>query len=77
MVNKTGGVKAVTLTVEQIPSHSHGTWASYSNTSSNNKISLGSTYWLGVSDNTAATGGNQAHTNLQPYVTCYMWRRTV
>lgn len=22
------------------------------------------------------TGGSQAHNNLQPYITCYMWRRT-
>ena len=31
-------------------------------------------------ENTAATnqnaGGGQAHNNLQPYITCYMWRRT-
>lgn len=75
-VNKTGGDKAVTLTVEQIPSHSHGTWASYSNTSSNNKINLGSTYWLGTSDNTAATGGGKSHSNVQPYKVCYMWQRS-
>lgn len=23
-----------------------------------------------------ATGGSQAHNNLQPYITCYMWKRT-
>lgn len=23
-----------------------------------------------------ATGGNGAHNNLQPYITCYMWKRT-
>jgi len=25
----------------------------------------------------SSTGGGQAHSNMQPYVTCYMWRRTV
>lgn len=39
---------------------------------------------LGVSENETAlgqlhigyTGGNQPHNNLQPYITCYMWKRT-
>lgn len=26
--------------------------------------------------NTQATGGSGAHSNLQPYITCYMWKRT-
>mgnify|MGYP006253051035 len=25
---------------------------------------------------TSSTGGDQAHNNLQPYITAYMWRRT-
>jgi microcystin-dependent protein len=25
---------------------------------------------------TTATGGSAAHSNLQPYITCYMWKRT-
>lgn len=27
-------------------------------------------------DKTANTGGGTAHSNLQPYITCYMWKRT-
>ena len=29
-----------------------------------------------VSGSTAATGGGGSHTNLQPYIVCYMWKRT-
>ena len=25
---------------------------------------------------TGSTGGSAAHSNLQPYITCYMWKRT-
>ena len=78
--NKSGGSKTVTLTLEQIPSHKHpipyrtdtnitggstGQWTTDPGTSS------------GSSDSKAiAVGGGKAHNNLQPYITCYMWRRT-
>lgn len=29
-----------------------------------------------ISGSTAATGGGGSHSNLQPYITCYMWKRT-
>lgn len=29
-----------------------------------------------VSGSTAATGGGGSHSNLQPYIVCYMWKRT-
>lgn len=86
-VEKTGGAKTHTLTVNEIPSHTHtnnehlvkwgyGANAShckidvYAGTTENNQV-----YFL-ENVATKSTGGNAAHNNLQPYITCYMWKRT-
>lgn len=76
---KTGGEKTHTLTVEEMPVHSHmgGVKSAGSGINEHNqwgndttqKDNMGDTY-------TGNTGGNQAHNNLQPYITCYMWKRT-
>lgn len=78
VVEKTGGEKKHQLTVDEIPAHSHvtedyfeggggtpGVWAIRS--SSNLE---------GYKHNVTNTGGNQPHNILQPYITCYMWKRT-
>lgn len=31
---------------------------------------------IGETKQTGSTGGGSAHNNLQPYITCYMWKRT-
>lgn len=108
-VEETGGAKthshtnsattgSTTLTVNQIPSHSH------SDAYSSNKVGLSasgsasSTAFLQLSSNTVTgaistsaystgnAGGGQGHTHtlnstgdsstLQPYITCYMYKRT-
>lgn len=80
IVNKTGGEKTHTLTVNEIPSHSHGQNVS-AGTGSGPAIrrdyqgdGTGAAYPQGISTQNA--GGGQAHNNLQPYITVYMWRRT-
>lgn len=77
-VKKIGGEKKHKLTINEMPSHSH------------TKNSVGWTgsggFWVGSGTYTTLdfdkdtgltgyTGGNQAHNNLQPYFTCYIWCR--
>ena len=69
-----GGEKTHKLTVSEIPSHDHG---AYYTGSSALKKGYG---WYGVSGNAMAydvisNGGGGAHNNLQPYITCYMYKR--
>lgn len=79
-VEKTGGEKTHTLTVDEMPEHNHsvesykraGTQTAFSNTASGDY-----SYPNGVGDiSIGNTGGSQPHNNLQPYITCYMWKRT-
>lgn len=80
---KTGGSKAVTLTVDQIPTHTHKVpkpeWygvkseadTGFGMLKTKNPIKDGSDGFV-----SASAGGGKAHSNLQPYITCYMWVRT-
>lgn len=101
---KTGGSKTHTLTVGQIPKHTHGS-KSLTGKISNFLVQAagyigasgifarsasGSVYkaatssevngydevTLDASHEHEAVGSSQAHNNLQPYITCYMWQRT-
>ncbi len=81
-IERIGGEIAHTLTTEEMPSHYHRTdgngghygWGG----------NPGGWRWGGdeggfAADlgtvNTGNAGGNRAHNNLPPYITCYMWKR--
>lgn len=73
-IEKTGGEKTHTLTIDEMPRHQHQ--AGYTGSGTAQKI-YG---WYGTSGSAMAydnlaTGGSQAHNNLQPYITCYMYKR--
>ncbi len=77
-VEKTGGEKKHTLTVDEMPAHNHEIAINNGSTDSTYfSYSTGAhkRYYNGQ-DIIKNTGGGQSHNNLQPYITCYMWKKT-
>lgn len=83
---KTGGEKNHILSVSEIPSHKHDIIPNHNiyaynyggdaetsvPTSGDVGRSLGRYY---VQTTTSLVGESKGHNNLQPYITCYMWKR--
>lgn len=89
-VEKTGGEKEHTLTIEEMPSHSHklngntnvvfdeNSIYPYLLASAKRGYADGSSVTFGgdyTINDTTTKGGGQSHNNLQPYITCYMFKR--
>lgn len=74
-VEKTGGETDHTLTVDEMPSHRHsGKHGNYGTLSGTNGV-MSNSDGGGSAVYTDYAGANFAHNNLQPYITCYMWKR--
>ena len=82
-VGATGGEASHTLTVAELPSHSHtytprvdwsdnAGWGISSSFSNGNNLSVDKS----ITNRTAAVGSGQAHNNMPPYLAVYVWRRT-
>jgi len=74
-LNETGGAETHTLSVNEIPAHTHG-YQKHTGNSSLSIHDISHTVTNHASANTGSTGGGAAHNNIQPYITVYMWKRT-
>lgn len=76
-IGQTGGEQTHTLTVNEIPSHSHGFNGLTDATASGSGI-YRVTYKDGANNNlyVNSTGGGAAHNNMPPYIQVSIWRRT-
>ena len=87
-VEKTGGEKTHKLTINELAKHLHRAnivrssnegagYGLYGGGAFTGRPIIDSGKYDGWADAAfESIGGDQAHNNLQPYITCYMWKRT-
>ncbi len=73
-LNATGGAETHTLSIAEMPAHTH----TYGKSTTTENMSIHDITGLrgAATTNTGSTGGGNAHNNLQPYIVVYMWKRT-
>lgn len=70
----TGGEATHVLTVNEMPAHSHGLYASDMTGTGGNVFRYGEYSQRTVQSK--STGGGAAHNNMPPYLAVYVWKRT-
>jgi microcystin-dependent protein len=75
---ETGGAKTVTLTAAQMPAHTHPQTSPTSASGGSGDFAFDTnSSGASVDQNvTGSTGGGGAHSNVQPYIVVYMYKRT-
>lgn len=73
----TGGEASHTLAIAEMPNHRHevGARNAYGSGNAGGSISYGSSVATGT-NYTNYVGGGDAHNNMPPYLSVYMWKRT-
>lgn len=83
VANTTGGEATHTLTIDEMPSHTHTMLPEgrhlYWDANLDDKMGGtvdGENVQVSWNNATSSRGGDKAHNNMPPYLTVYMWKRT-
>lgn len=71
-----GGAYQHALSITEMPNHAHGVPLRGSDRSGNAAITSSADNGQPTVIQSQGQGGNAAHNNVQPYITCYVWVRT-
>ena len=75
-MKETGWERTFYVRVAELAKHNHTYQRTIYNAGTNGFLSQNGKAGIGGSYTTGETGESKPHNNLQPYITCYMWKRT-